>query len=79
MNRTGDKTQLFKDLTDFPLISKKKEEILEVLSKIQSHLPEIRKQIRNPSAEYVTVSGQEVIVWPYPCVCLESSSKLGLN
>lgn len=61
MDRTGDKTQLFKDLTDFPLISKKKEEILEVLSKIQSHLLEIRKQIRNPSAEYVTVSGQEVI------------------
>ncbi|EOB01735.1 DNA mismatch repair protein Msh3, partial [Anas platyrhynchos] len=60
--KTGDKTQLFKDLTDFPLISKKKEEILEVLSKIQSHLPEIRKQIRNPSAEYVTVSGQEFLI-----------------
>ncbi|XP_068522312.1 DNA mismatch repair protein Msh3 isoform X1 [Anas acuta] len=60
--KTGDKTQLFKDLTDFPVISKKKEEILEVLSKIQSHLPEIRKQIRNPSAEYVTVSGQEFLI-----------------
>ncbi|KGL82034.1 DNA mismatch repair protein Msh3, partial [Tinamus guttatus] len=60
--KSGDKTQLFKDLTDFPVIRKKKEEILDVLSKIQSHLLEIRKQIKNPSAEYVTVSGQEFLV-----------------
>lgn len=61
LDRAGDKTQLFKDLTDFPAIRKKKEEIQDVLSKIQLHLPDIRKQIKNPSAEYVTVSGQEVL------------------
>ncbi|XP_071436244.1 DNA mismatch repair protein Msh3 [Pithys albifrons albifrons] len=60
--KTGDKTQLFKDLTDFPVIRKKKEEIQDVISKIQLHLPDIRKQIRNPSAEYVTVSGQEFLI-----------------
>ncbi|KAM6362997.1 DNA mismatch repair protein Msh3 isoform 2-T2 [Pluvialis apricaria] len=60
--KTGDKTQLFKDLTDFPVIRKKKEEILDVISKIQLHLPDIRKQIKNPSAEYVTVSGQEFMI-----------------
>uniref|UniRef100_A0A8C6ZWX2 DNA mismatch repair protein MSH3 n=1 Tax=Nothoprocta perdicaria TaxID=30464 RepID=A0A8C6ZWX2_NOTPE len=60
--KSGDKTQLFKDLTDFPVIQKKKEEILDVLSKIQLHLLEIRKQIKNPSAEYVTVSGQEFLI-----------------
>ncbi|KAM6106145.1 DNA mismatch repair protein Msh3 isoform 2-T3 [Pterocles gutturalis] len=60
--KTGDKTQLFKDLTDFPVIRKRKEEIQDVLSKIQLHLPVIRKQIKNPSAEYVTVSGQEFMV-----------------
>ncbi|XP_019328066.1 PREDICTED: LOW QUALITY PROTEIN: DNA mismatch repair protein Msh3 [Aptenodytes forsteri] len=64
--KTGDKTQLFKDLTDFPVIRKKKEEILDVLSKsnckIQLHLLDIRKQIKNPSAEYVTVSGQEFMI-----------------
>ncbi|XP_042678835.1 DNA mismatch repair protein Msh3 isoform X3 [Centrocercus urophasianus] len=60
--KTGDKTQLFKDLTDFPVIRNKKEEILEVLAKIQLHLLEIREQIKNPSAEYVTVSGQEFLV-----------------
>ncbi|XP_040435492.1 DNA mismatch repair protein Msh3 isoform X3 [Falco naumanni] len=60
--KIGDKTQLFKDLTDFPVIRKRKEEILDVLSKIQSHLLDIRKQIKNPSAEYVTVSGQEFLI-----------------
>uniref|UniRef100_A0A8C0AR75 DNA mismatch repair protein MSH3 n=1 Tax=Buteo japonicus TaxID=224669 RepID=A0A8C0AR75_9AVES len=60
--KTGDKTQLFKDLTDFPVIRKRKEEILDVLSKIQLHLLDIRKQIKNPSAEYVTVSGQEFMI-----------------
>ncbi|XP_023800522.1 DNA mismatch repair protein Msh3, partial [Cyanistes caeruleus] len=60
--RTGDKTQLFKDLTAFPAIRKKKEEIQDVLSKIQLHLPDIRKQIKSPSAEYVTVSGQEFLI-----------------
>ncbi|XP_068785201.1 DNA mismatch repair protein Msh3 isoform X4 [Struthio camelus] len=60
--KSGDKTQLFKDLTDFPVIRKKKEEILDVLSKIQLHLLEIRKQIKNPSADYVTVSGQEFLI-----------------
>lgn len=67
MDRTGDKTQLFKDLTDFPVIRKKKEEIQDVLSKIQLHLPDIRKQIKHPSAEYVTVSGQEVL-WGLLCM-----------
>ncbi|XP_050843411.1 DNA mismatch repair protein Msh3 isoform X5 [Serinus canaria] len=60
--KTGDKTQLFKDLTDFPAIRKKKEEIQDVLSKIHLHLPDIRKQIKNPSAEYVAVSGQEFLI-----------------
>ncbi|XP_033367286.1 DNA mismatch repair protein Msh3 [Parus major] len=60
--KTGDKTQLFKDLTAFPAIRKKKEEIQDVLSKIQLHLPDIRKQIKSPSAEYVTVSGQEFLI-----------------
>ncbi|RLV97451.1 hypothetical protein DV515_00011743 [Chloebia gouldiae] len=60
--KTGDKTQLFKDLTDFPAIRKKKEEIQDVLSKIQLHLPDIRKQIKSPSAEYVAVSGQEFLI-----------------
>lgn len=59
--RIGDKTELFKDLSDFPLIKKRKDEIQGVTDKIQIHLQEIRKILKNPSAQYVTVSGQEVM------------------
>uniref|UniRef100_A0A7N5JP88 DNA mismatch repair protein MSH3 n=1 Tax=Ailuropoda melanoleuca TaxID=9646 RepID=A0A7N5JP88_AILME len=60
--KTGDKTELFKDLTDFPLIKKRKDEIQEVTDKIQIHLQEIRKILKNPSIRYVTVSGQEFMI-----------------
>jgi DNA mismatch repair protein MSH3 len=59
--RIGNKTELFKDLSEFPLIRKRKDEIQEVTEKIQIHLQEIRKILKNPSAQYVTVSGQEVM------------------
>lgn len=58
--RIGDKTELFNDLSNFPIIKERKDEIQEVTVKIQTHLQEIRKILKNPSAQYVTVSGQEV-------------------
>lgn len=60
--KIGDKTQLFKDLSDFPLIKRGKDEIKDVTDKIQLHLQEIRKILKNPSAQYVTVSGQEFMI-----------------
>uniref|UniRef100_A0AAA9RYQ0 DNA mismatch repair protein MSH3 n=1 Tax=Bos taurus TaxID=9913 RepID=A0AAA9RYQ0_BOVIN len=60
--KIGDKTELFKDLSDFPLIKKRKDEIQDVTKKIQTHLQEIRKILKNPSAQYVTVSGQEFMI-----------------
>ncbi|XP_032703405.1 DNA mismatch repair protein Msh3 isoform X2 [Lontra canadensis] len=60
--KTGNKTELFKDLTEFPLIKKRKDEIQEVTDKIQIHLQEIRKVLKNPSIQYVTVSGQEFMI-----------------
>ncbi|ELK11483.1 DNA mismatch repair protein Msh3 [Pteropus alecto] len=60
--KIGDKTELFKDLSDFPLIKRRKDEIQEVTDKIQIHLQEIRKILKNPSAQYVTVSGQEFMI-----------------
>lgn len=59
--RVGDKTELFKDLSDFPLIKKRKDEIQEVTQSIQMHLQELRKILKLPSLQYVTVSGQEVM------------------
>ncbi|XP_058512170.1 DNA mismatch repair protein Msh3 [Ochotona princeps] len=60
--KIGDKTELFNDLSDFPLIKKRKDEIQEVTEKIQIHLQDIRKILKNPSAQYVTVSGQEFMI-----------------
>uniref|UniRef100_H2PG02 DNA mismatch repair protein MSH3 n=1 Tax=Pongo abelii TaxID=9601 RepID=H2PG02_PONAB len=60
--KVGDKTELFKDLSDFPLIKKRKDEIQGVIDEIQMHLQEIRKILKNPSAQYVTVSGQEFMI-----------------
>uniref|UniRef100_M3YB85 MutS homolog 3 n=1 Tax=Mustela putorius furo TaxID=9669 RepID=M3YB85_MUSPF len=60
--KTGNKTELFKDLTEFPLIKKRKDEIQEVTDKIQIHLQEIRKILKNSSVQYVTVSGQEFMI-----------------
>uniref|UniRef100_A0A8C7EJA8 DNA mismatch repair protein MSH3 n=1 Tax=Neovison vison TaxID=452646 RepID=A0A8C7EJA8_NEOVI len=60
--KTVNKTELFKDLTEFPLIKKRKDEIQEVTDKIQIHLQEIRKILKNSSIQYVTVSGQEFMI-----------------
>nr|XP_054540214.1 DNA mismatch repair protein Msh3 isoform X5 [Pan troglodytes] len=60
--KVGDKTELFKDLSDFPLIKKRKDEIQGVIDEIRMHLQEIRKILKNPSAQYVTVSGQEFMI-----------------
>ncbi|XP_006889950.1 PREDICTED: DNA mismatch repair protein Msh3 [Elephantulus edwardii] len=60
--KIGDKTELFKDLSDFPLIKKRKDEIQDTTNKIRVHLQEIRRILKNPSAQYVTVSGQEFMI-----------------
>nr|XP_033781367.1 DNA mismatch repair protein Msh3 isoform X3 [Geotrypetes seraphini] len=60
--KAGDKTQLFKDLTDFPVISERKKEIEDLHFQIQRHLQEIRRILKNPSVTYVKVSGQEFLI-----------------
>ncbi|XP_063819985.1 DNA mismatch repair protein Msh3 isoform X2 [Pseudophryne corroboree] len=60
--KTGNKTELFKDLTEFPKISQRKAEIQEVLSQILGHLTAIRKILKNPSISFTTVSGQEFLI-----------------
>ncbi|MBN3317605.1 MSH3 protein, partial [Atractosteus spatula] len=60
--KTGDKTQLFTDLTDFPVIKRRKEEIQGVISEILEHRKDIRLILKNPCLDYVTVSGQEFLI-----------------
>uniref|UniRef100_A0AAY4C5U1 DNA mismatch repair protein MSH3 n=1 Tax=Denticeps clupeoides TaxID=299321 RepID=A0AAY4C5U1_9TELE len=58
----GHKTELFTDLSDFPAIQERKDEMQAVLAEILSHRTEIRQTLRNPSLDYVTVSGQEFLI-----------------
>ncbi|XP_073480536.1 DNA mismatch repair protein Msh3 [Aquarana catesbeiana] len=60
--KAGNKTELFKDLTDFPLVSERKAEIKEVISQIHQHLTDVRKILKNPSISYTSVSGQEFLI-----------------
>uniref|UniRef100_A0A8C6TEU2 DNA mismatch repair protein MSH3 n=1 Tax=Neogobius melanostomus TaxID=47308 RepID=A0A8C6TEU2_9GOBI len=60
--RLGNKTELFSDLSDFPLLQKRKEQIQEVLNEIQDHIHEVRVVLKNPSLCYKTVSGQEFLI-----------------
>ncbi|KAM9330959.1 DNA mismatch repair protein Msh3, partial [Gastrophryne carolinensis] len=62
MKRAGNKTELFSDLTEFPIISGRKAEIRDVLSLVEGHLTDIRRTLRNPSLSYTTVSGQEFLI-----------------
>lgn len=71
LHRKGDKTALFSDLTDFPLIRERKGEIQAALLEIQEHRREVRLIMRNPSLDYVTVSGQEV-----RNLCMKATSSL---
>ncbi|XP_062924627.1 DNA mismatch repair protein Msh3 [Mobula hypostoma] len=60
--KSGDKTQLFRDLTDFPVIQQRKQEIQGVLSQLRQHLREVRLILKRPSLDYSTVSGQEFLI-----------------
>ncbi|XP_054466758.1 DNA mismatch repair protein Msh3 isoform X2 [Anoplopoma fimbria] len=60
--KTGNKTELFSDLSDFPVLRKRREQIQTVLSQIQDHRKEIRLTLKAPALDYVTVSGQEFLI-----------------
>lgn len=60
--KLGNKAELFSDLSDFPVLQERKEQIQAVLSEIQDHIKEIRLVLRTPSLCYKTVSGQEFLI-----------------
>jgi len=67
LHRAGNKTELFSDLSGFPLLRKRREQIQSVVGQIQDHRKDIRRTLKAPALDYTTVSGQEV---PTVCVCL---------
>uniref|UniRef100_A0A3B3ZH75 DNA mismatch repair protein MSH3 n=1 Tax=Periophthalmus magnuspinnatus TaxID=409849 RepID=A0A3B3ZH75_9GOBI len=60
--KTGNKTELFSDLSDFPVLQERQEQIQAVFSEIQDHIYEVQTVLKNPSLSYKTVSGQEFLI-----------------
>ncbi|KAK2837821.1 hypothetical protein Q5P01_015033 [Channa striata] len=60
--KSGNKTELFSDLSDFPVLQERREQIQTVLSEIQDHRKEIRLKLKAPTFDYTAVSGQEFLI-----------------
>ncbi|KAF0034068.1 hypothetical protein F2P81_014134 [Scophthalmus maximus] len=60
--KTGNKTELFSDLSGFPVLQERREQIQSVLGEIQDHRKEIRLKLKAPALDYATVSGQEFLI-----------------
>uniref|UniRef100_A0A3Q3ENC7 DNA mismatch repair protein MSH3 n=1 Tax=Kryptolebias marmoratus TaxID=37003 RepID=A0A3Q3ENC7_KRYMA len=56
---SGNKTELFSDLSGFPVLQERRRQIHSVLSEIQEHRKDIRLVLKAPAFDYTTVSGQE--------------------
>ncbi|XP_040011812.1 DNA mismatch repair protein Msh3 isoform X2 [Xiphias gladius] len=60
--KLGNKTELFSDLSGFPVLQERREQIQTVLNEIQDHRKEIRLTLKAPALDYTTVSGQEFLI-----------------
>ncbi|XP_078107204.1 LOW QUALITY PROTEIN: DNA mismatch repair protein Msh3 [Sander vitreus] len=60
--KSGNKTELFSDLSSFPVLQERREQIQTVIDEIQDHRQEIRLTLKAPALDYTTVSGQEFLI-----------------
>ncbi|KAM6965383.1 DNA mismatch repair protein Msh3, partial [Aplochiton taeniatus] len=60
--KAGDKKELFSDLSRFPVLLERREQIQAVLAEIQEHRRDVRRTLRSPALDYSTVSGQEFLI-----------------
>uniref|UniRef100_A0A4W5KPE9 MutS homolog 3 (E. coli) n=1 Tax=Hucho hucho TaxID=62062 RepID=A0A4W5KPE9_9TELE len=60
--KSGDKRELFCDLSGFPVLQGRRAEIQSVLTEIQDHRREVRYTLRTPTLDYVRVGGQEFLI-----------------
>ncbi|XP_067083987.1 DNA mismatch repair protein Msh3 isoform X2 [Osmerus mordax] len=60
--RAGDKRELFSDLTGFPVLQERHQQIQEVLTDILDHRREVRLTLKTPSLDYISVSGHEFLI-----------------
>ncbi|XP_058493125.1 DNA mismatch repair protein Msh3 isoform X1 [Solea solea] len=60
--KLGNKTELFTDLSNFPVLRERRNQIQTVLNEIQDHRKEIQQMLKAPGFDYKTVSGQEFLI-----------------
>ncbi|XP_033634237.1 DNA mismatch repair protein Msh3-like [Asterias rubens] len=60
--KEGNKTSLFCDTSTYPGVVRCESDITKVLGQIHDHRKEIRRILRKPTLEYVTVSGLEFLI-----------------
>ncbi|KAF3695607.1 DNA mismatch repair protein Msh3 [Channa argus] len=60
--KSGNKTELFSDLSEFPVLQERREQIQAVLNEIQDHRIEIRLKLKAPMFDYTAISGQEFLI-----------------
>ncbi|XP_077572207.1 DNA mismatch repair protein Msh3-like [Stigmatopora nigra] len=60
--KCGNKTELFADPSSFPALRKRRAQIQEVLRRLEDHLKDVRRVLKNPALDYVTVAGQEFMI-----------------
>ncbi|XP_010781548.1 DNA mismatch repair protein Msh3-like [Notothenia coriiceps] len=60
--KSGNKTELFSDLSGFPVLQERREQIQTVINEIQDHRKEVRLTLKTPALDYTSVSGQEFLI-----------------
>ncbi|XP_037634304.1 DNA mismatch repair protein Msh3 isoform X2 [Sebastes umbrosus] len=60
--KSGNKTELFSDLSGFPVLQERREQIQSVVDEIQDHRKEVRLALKSPALDYTTVSGLEFLI-----------------
>ncbi|XP_073321644.1 DNA mismatch repair protein Msh3 isoform X2 [Pagrus major] len=60
--KSGNKRELFSDLSGFPVLQERREQIQSVLNEILNHRKEIRLTLKAPALDYTAVSGQEFLI-----------------
>ncbi|KAK0137215.1 DNA mismatch repair protein Msh3 [Merluccius polli] len=60
--KSGDKKELFSDLSDFPALRERRAQIQSVLDEVRDHRKDVRVALRVPALDYTTVSGLEFLI-----------------
>ncbi|XP_047449078.1 DNA mismatch repair protein Msh3 isoform X2 [Mugil cephalus] len=60
--KSGNKTELFSDLSGFPVLQERTAQIQAVLDEIQDHRKDVRLALKAPALDYTSVSGQEFLI-----------------